>query len=300
MASPRAAAERAAKTARVTVEPVTDAAGAAVIGRIFDLIWHTGGPPVMPDEVLRMYALTGQYLALAADLDHPDRTPIAASLGVFAAPSGRGLHSHITGVLPAGMGRTVGLALKLHQRAWALEQGIDLVTWTFDPLIRRNAWFNLTKLGARPVRYLEDFYGSMPDVINVGDASDRLYLRWPLTDPAVVAACGGEPPGGETAATLRAEGFTELVEVDPDGAAASPGDLAERVDAARHGGPGLLIPTPPDVESLRRDDLAAALTWRHAVRAAFAVAFDRGLAVTGFSRDGWYVLTSDAAPQEDG
>lgn len=281
-------AAQAARAARVSVQWAANAAGVAEIGQVFDRIWHTGGHSVMPDEVLRMYALTGQYMTLALDTDQASRPPVAASLGIFAAPGGRSLHSHITGVLPAGMGRAVGFALKLHQRAWALDQGIELISWTYDPLIRRNAWFNLTKLGARPARYLEDFYGSMPDVINAGDASDRLYLRWQLADPAVDAACRGAASPPPSADTLRGNGFADLVGLGADGSA---------VGAAGGVGdpPGLLIRTPPDAEALRRADLAASLTWRHAVRDAFRAAFDRHFVVTGFTPDGCYVLT----PQED-
>ena len=68
----------------------------------------------------------------------------------------------------------VGFALKVHQRAWALARGVPAIVWTFDPLVARNAWFNLAKLAALPAAYLEDFYGPMTDAINAGMASDRL------------------------------------------------------------------------------------------------------------------------------
>ena len=67
------------------------------------------------------------------------------------------------------------------------------IVWTFDPLVARNAWFNLARLGALPTGYLEDFYGPMTDAINAGMASDRLLLTWRLDDPAVAAACAGRP-----------------------------------------------------------------------------------------------------------
>src|SRR3712207_7442617 len=62
---------------------------------------------------------------------------------------------------------------KLHQRAWAIARGVHEVAWTFDPLVARNAWFNLTKLGARATEYLPNFYGPMDDGINGADESDR-------------------------------------------------------------------------------------------------------------------------------
>ena len=92
--------------------------------------------------------------------------------------------------------------MKLHQRAWAGDQGLDWITWTFDPLVRRNAWFNIGVLGAQIDEYLVDFYGQMDDAINGRDPSDRLLVAWStagdapdhLTQPPV-------PPGAVTVPT---------------------------------------------------------------------------------------------------
>ena len=75
--------------------------------------------------------------------------------------------------IPDRRHRGVGEALKLAQRAQALDQGIDLVRWTFDPLVARNAWLNLGKLGAVIDRFARSFYGDMTDSINAGERSDR-------------------------------------------------------------------------------------------------------------------------------
>ena len=90
-------------------------------------------------------------------------------------------------------GRHVGFALKLHQRAWCLDRGITLLEWTYDPLVARNAYFNLGKLGARVAEYLPDFYGVMGDGINRYDESDRILVHWSLEDAVVVDACAGTP-----------------------------------------------------------------------------------------------------------
>ena len=84
--------------------------------------------------------------------------------------------------------RGVGYALKLHQRAWALHEDVRTITWTSDPLIRRNAWFNLNKLGASVVEYLPEFYGAMRDGINAGDLTDRCLVRWDLLGEGAMAA----------------------------------------------------------------------------------------------------------------
>lgn len=282
-------AARAAHAARVSVRDAADPQGVAGIGRVFDRIWGTvASGPVLQDEVLRVYALTGQYLALATD----DATGevVAASTGMLSAPAGRAVHSHITGVLPAGLGRSVGYAIKLHQRAWALERGIELITWTYDPLVRRNAWFNLAKLAARPTRYLVDFYGAMPDAINAGDASDRLYLHWPLTAPGVVQACAGESVASELD-ILRQNGYQPLVAVGADG-------RTPDVRAAAEGETRLLVQVPPSIETLRREDVALARRWRTVVRDAVLPAMTDGIRITGMTKDGWYVLGRDDLPND--
>jgi predicted GNAT superfamily acetyltransferase len=277
-------AERASDAAGVVIVDAATADGALAVCRVFDRIWRLAAGSVWPEEVARMNALTGQYLVLAHDRA-PDGGPgeiLGASTAVFAAPAGRALHSHITGVLPAGLGRAVGYAVKLHQRAWALERGIGSISWTFDPLIRRNAWFNLAKLGARPARYLVDFYGAMPDEINAGDATDRLYLHWRLTAPHVARLCAGRPDVAEADA-LRARGFADRLVSDGEA------PRAVRVPA---GAAGELVALPADVERLRREDLPTARAWRAAVREALCEGLDGGRSITGITRDGCYILES--------
>ncbi len=277
-------AARAAAAARITVHDAGDPAGVAGIGEVFDRIWGTvSSGPVLQDEVLRVYALTGQYLVLARDAT--GRDVIAASTGMLAAPAGTALHSHITGVLPAGLGRSIGYAIKLHQRVWALERGIGLITWTYDPLVRRNAWFNLAKLAARPTRYLVDFYGAMPDAINAGDASDRLYLQWPLAAPGVVRACAGEPAAPDLD-TLLQGGYRPLVALGADG-------RTPEVSAAAEGETRLLVQVPPSIEVLRREDVALARRWRTVFRDAVLPAMTDGVRITGVTKNGWYVLGPD-------
>jgi predicted GNAT superfamily acetyltransferase len=156
------------------------------------------------------------------------------------------------------MGRGIGLALKLHQRQWALARGIKRITWTYDPLIRRNAYFNLVKLGARPEEYLTSFYGAMDDAINGGDESDRVLTAWDLTAPA-----------GPYAFEL-------------------PSDVAHGVrDHDGH---------PDDIESLRRTDPGAAREWRLAVRHTLRGVITEGARVAGFHDRRSYVLHRTSGP----
>jgi predicted GNAT superfamily acetyltransferase len=96
-----------------------------------------------------------------------------------AGAPGRLQHcSHALGILPEWQGKGIGFRLKLAQREWLLDQGIGLVTWTFDPLESGNAVLNIGKLGAVCRCYLRDLYGAMPDALNAGIPSDRLEVAW--------------------------------------------------------------------------------------------------------------------------
>ncbi len=132
-------------------------------------------------ELLRAVEHAGGYVAAAFVADNM----VGASFGFLARHEGRpALHSHITGILPGVQHAGVGRAMKSHQRAWAAANDIEWVTWTFDPIVRRNAWFNIEVLGARLSDYLPDFYGPMSDAVNAEDESDRVLCAWPV-DPSV-------------------------------------------------------------------------------------------------------------------
>ena len=262
----------------------------AAAQRLFEEIWRPaqGNPPPMTAELLRALAHAGSYVAGAfaggvrgTGEGRPGGSGprlVGASAGFFTAPPDPGLHSHITGVAPTGQHHGVGFALKVHQRAWALARGIRVVAWTFDPLVARNAWFNLAKLGARPTGYLEDFYGPMTDAINAGMASDRLLLAWELDDPAVAAACAGRPMQPPPV---------------PAGAALAVGPGLEPV-ARRPGTPAVTVAVPPALEAL---DPGQRRAWRQAVREALGRRLAAGATVTGFLRYPDRYLVEPAGPR---
>jgi predicted GNAT superfamily acetyltransferase len=136
------------------------------------------------------------------------------------------------------------------------------VRWAFDPLMRRNAYLNLHKLGATATSYLPGCYGTMTDGINLGDASDRIYLRWRLASPAAVAAAAGERVEVDQAAWCGA-GAVVLLERAGDGTPEErPVPGGELPDDSRP----VLVAVPADVEALRVRDRELAAAWRSAVR----------------------------------
>ncbi|GAA1956495.1 GNAT family N-acetyltransferase [Microbacterium deminutum] len=138
---------------------------------------HAGMPP----NLLRALAHSGNY---AVGLYDGDRI-VGASVAFFAAPADRSMHSHITGVLPDHQSHGLGRVLKQHQRQWALAREVGHITWTFDPLVARNAHFNLRVLGTRVDEYLVNHYGPMDDGVNRGDETDRILVSWALASPPV-------------------------------------------------------------------------------------------------------------------
>ncbi|GAB3897356.1 hypothetical protein GCM10029964_080050 [Kibdelosporangium lantanae] len=188
---------------------------------------------------------------------------VAASVLVFCAPATRTTYSMIAAVRTSDHG--VGYALKQAQRAWALDHGATTMIWTFDPLVSRNAHFNIAKLGALATGYQVDFYGPIDDGVNGHDETDRLTAVWPLTEP-------------------RSYTVTNPVEPDP-----RPGPDGQPFTARDEHGRWCRVPL--DIVATRRQDRTLAAEWRAAVRDVLLPAFDAGYAATGFTRSGWYRLT---------
>ncbi|WP_216094281.1 GNAT family N-acetyltransferase [Jiangella alba] len=270
-------AAQPATVARPTIRELAALGDLEEVYALFDRIWQPdrSNPPVTVEH-LRALTHAGNYVAGAYDGDEL----IGACVGFFAAPPGRSMHSHVAGVSSAARGRHVGFALKAHQRDWALERGLSEITWTFDPLVRRNAYFNLAKLQARPGDYLVDFYGDMDDAINGGQGSDRLLMRWRLDAPEVVAAVAA---GGGTGAVVPSDAVAALAESPSGRALAAPRSSWAR--AAR-----VTVATPPDIEALRAADPAAARQWRGAMRDVLGELIGDGARVSGFTRSGTYVV----------
>ncbi|MEV5571877.1 GNAT family N-acetyltransferase [Spirillospora sp. NPDC052269] len=270
--SARHAADRAAHAAGVQVRELTELGDLAEASALIDRVWRPpAGSTLITPELIRVIEHTGGYVVGA----YEGGRMVGTCVGLLAT---EGLHSHVAGVEGPVRGRSAGHALKLHQRAWALRRGITTVSWTFDPLIARNAYFNLAKLGAVPVEYLTDFYGAMQDEVNGGDETDRVLVHWDLASPRAAAACEGRPHVVDA-------GPRPVVGLDakPDG----------RPAAGRLDGATVLVRIPSDMEAMRTSAPAVAREWRRAVRDTLGGLMAEGAAVTGFARDGWYVVERD-------
>lgn len=164
----------------IVIRPLDTVEDVFTASAVLAEVWG-GDRSGMPPNLLRALAHSGNY---AVGLWDADRM-VGASVAFFAAPAARSMHSHITGVLPGLQSQGLGRILKQHQREWALARDVGHITWTFDPLVSRNAHFNLQVLGTRVTEYLVNHYGPMDDGVNRGDESDRIMVSWALASPPV-------------------------------------------------------------------------------------------------------------------
>lgn len=179
-------AAAAAASAGVSVRMADPGDLAGIIG-LFERTWGVGRSPDRSMLLALDYA--GNPVLLATQRGKP----VGATLGFLGWAGGLHLHSHMAALVPWHRGNGAGYALKLLQRALCLERGVTEMRWTFDPLIRRNARFNLLKLGAEVIGFLPDFYGPLDEVISGEERSDRFEVRWALNSRRVLRALGGAP-----------------------------------------------------------------------------------------------------------
>ena len=252
-------ARRAAQRAGVTVRAVTEVADLRAVAGLFALAWESPAVPPLPHDVMRSLVHAGGAVHAA----FRDGRLTGAAVATFGPPPSASCYSLITGVHPQAERRGTGLALKLAQRQWALAAGAASMTWTFDPLLRRNARFNLTRLGAAVTEYLTDFYGEIPDGVNDPE-TDRLAVTWDLRAPLPA------PPGTD----------------GTPGTARDPGPAEAR------------CPVPEDIMAIRRSAPGLARQWRLAVREQLGGALAAGYRVSGFADPGGYLLARDHGDRE--
>jgi predicted GNAT superfamily acetyltransferase len=184
------------------------------------------------------------------------------------------LCSQTMGVLAEWRGQGVATALKWGQRQRALEVGLSLITWTFDPLESANARLNMRKLGAVSRRYWRNIYGEHFGALNEGLPTDRLLVEWWIRGQRVENKTRAE-------VTVEAEEAVPILQVDGTGVTRRVTGFDADLDALR-----LALEVPTDIQGLKRDDMSLAIDWRLRVREAFETYLDRGYIVTDFVIDG--------------
>jgi predicted GNAT superfamily acetyltransferase len=200
-------------------------------------------------------------------------------------------YSHLTAVRPEYRNHHLGFRLKAFQRDEVLRLGLAEIRWVFDPLVSRNAWLYVGRLGSVPDRYLAHYFGRLPESGDAGTETDRLLTRWAIASPRVEGRIARAE--ADTADAARRWSAAEaIVETEP-------GEHGLRVPTAvaEPGGPTAHLEVPFDLALLREHEPASVRRWRHAVRDAFRVAHDLGYTVDDFAvvpveheRRGFYLL----------
>jgi predicted GNAT superfamily acetyltransferase len=208
-------------------------------------IWHDDDIGIMP---IRLYMVSRACNApTIGAFDQAGR--LVGFVHTMLALKGRQVvyHSHLAAVIEGLRHKEIGYRMKLKQREFAMNAGIPLIIWTFDPLQSRNAHLNINKLGAIIRRYEENYYGEGLSVVFGKDVpSDRIFAEWWVRSPQVEAALAGIRPRVENAATV-------------------------------------LI--PEEINRVREQSLDEHLSWRLRVRADFRRRLYEGLIARGFERD---------------
>ncbi len=260
------------------IEARTDLAACDDAVRLQREVW--GDAVVVPSNMLLASLHVGAFLALAYVGD----AAIGFVYSFYGVREWRFVHhSHMLAVLPAHRGTEIARGLKAAQRDYCLERGLEVVTWTQDPLESRNARFNLAKLGAYAPEYREDFYGEMPDKLNAGLASDRFVLEWPIATDRVARRLKDEDPIPSLAEAQREVQW--LLRADGD----RPG--AEGALEGSH----LLAAAPWNFQAIKSRDAGLARAWREAHRRTLGPALREGYAaveylIDGDARRGAYLL----------
>ena len=233
-------------SSNISIRPLTSLPDQDLGRMIFDKTWAMDAGTEITPNLLQAMIHSGAYLSGA----FVDGECVGAAFAFPATTGGLHLHSHMTAVLDIFRDKGIGHALKVDQYKWAKQNNYKEITWTFDPLVARNAKLNVLKLGVDISAYYPNFYGDMPDELNAGDESDRVMASLKVV---------GDAPTPRTAISA------------PEKSA-------------------VLIAIPDDIVAIRGKDLAENLRWRRSVRDEFVSALARGGKVIGFSANNEYVV----------
>ena len=239
-------AVEATKTSDVLIREIESFAELRAVEELQKEVWGIPDLDVVPATHLIAAKAAGGVLLGAFDRD------VLAGFvyGFGALEDGKvAHHSHMLAVKNAYRNFNLGYKLKLAQREAVLAKGVDVITWTFDPLQSLNAHFNFTKLGVISDRYVIDFYGEEATSFLHQTGTDRLWVKWLLSSARVVNRLNATHPEQE-----------------------KPADK-------------LLIEIPGDINAVQQQSPALAREWRQRTQRAFTEAISAGYTVVDFYRE---------------
>ncbi len=232
-----------------TIRPCQDFEEFAACVTLQREVWQFSDLDVTPVRALVVNQNSGGFTLGAFNKEDSGLLGFAHALPAFDTKLQPYYYSQMLAISPALQNSGIGMRLKLAQREYALQRGIKLMVWTFDPLQSRNAYLNLIKLGGVVRKYYANYYGHhSTSVLHRGLDTDRLLLEWWLNTPHVQAVARGK----------------------------------DRMH--KENDPVTVVEVPFDIEQIKTRNIEEAQQWQAKIRAAFQQHLASGLYCAGFVR----------------
>jgi predicted GNAT superfamily acetyltransferase len=264
----------------IDVRPLRSMAECQAAAELQREVWGTDYTDVVPATFLHVLDYVG---GLAAGAFDESGELLGFVFGVCGVRENELVHwSHMLGVRAAARNLGLGRRLKEYQRDTMRAIGVKRILWTFDPLMSKNAYFNLVRLGARVMDYVADMYGTTSSPLHLGMPTDRLIVCLDTASPPPPPPPEPRMALAESPPVLTA--FPQMNDLT----------LSRSSPPPEHA----LIEIPADILELLAVSPSAARTWRLAVRDYFLWALSQGFAVVGVQRDAptnrWFYLLKRA------
>lgn len=248
------------------------------------IVWQESDTNIIPAHLMNSAVHSGG-LVIGAFADQDLVGFVFGFPGFYSTPDGPRLkhYSSILGVRPEWQGLGIGFALKRAQWQMVRHQGIDRITWTYDPLLSRNAWLNITRLGAVCSTYLRDFYGPMEDALNQDLPTDRFEVDWWVNSQRVNRRLSRRRRNALNLNHFLAGGAALFNPIEME--IADPPDT-DQLSGIKLGKDQsfVLVEIPSNFHALKAEDFKLASLWRMQTRLIFEQLFASGYLVTDFVR----------------
>lgn len=253
----------------IEIRPITKIAEMREVEELQKEVWGIPDIEVVPNSQLVAAVNAGGSLLGAFE----NENLIGFAYGFVSYEKGQPAHhSHMLAVKPEYRNYKLGEKLKKAQREFVLQQGISMMSWTFDPLQSLNAYFNFNKLGVVSDQYFVNFYGEDAASFLHRTGTDRLWVTWDLTNRHRKNQLGKENFN---------ENFGQIKPLVKVGIDEFPlvSDLEEGLEANH-----ALIEIPSNINDLVKRNSELAGKWRETTRRAFTEAINKGFLVENFYR----------------